>query len=88
VAEHELVQGAQARSETIVERAQRDAESLRADADEYVVQVLSRLASDLERALAEARNGITRVEQMRSEPAREQPAPADQELAADANRPA
>ena len=88
VAEHELVQTAQARAVTIVERAQRDAESLRADADEYVVQVLSRLAGDMERALAEARNGIARVEQMRSEPAPEQPEPADQELAADANRPA
>src|SRR5512136_2352121 len=34
IAEHELVKAAQSRAEIIVERAQRDAESLRADADE------------------------------------------------------
>ena len=88
VAEHELVQAAEARAQTVVERAQRDAESLRADADEYVVQVLSRLASDLERALTEARNGITRVEQIRSEPARQEPANAEPAVATDASRPA
>jgi len=61
VSEHELTKAAQVRAETIIERAQRDAESLRADADEYVLQVLGNLAADLERALTEVRNGIARV---------------------------
>jgi vacuolar-type H+-ATPase subunit H len=62
VAEHELTKAADARAATIVERAQRDAESLRADADEYVLQVLSGLAANMERALTEVRNGIMRVQ--------------------------
>jgi cell division septum initiation protein DivIVA len=72
VSEHELTQAAEERAATIVERAKRDAESLRADADEYVIQVLESLGADLERALKEVRNGITRVQQ-------EQPAPAEEE---------
>lgn len=63
ITEHELTKAAEERSATIVERAKRDAESLRADADEYVIQVLSTLADDMERALTEVRNGIARVQQ-------------------------
>jgi cell division septum initiation protein DivIVA len=81
IAEHELVKAAQGRAEIIVERAQRDAESLRADADEYVVQVLRRMSGDLERALTEVRNGITRVEQLRSAPARDQAEPMSEPTA-------
>ena len=72
VSEHELSKAAEDRASTIVERARRDAESLRADADEYVIQVLSNLATDLERALTEARNGITRVQQDRLTPVKEE----------------
>jgi len=63
VSEHELTQAAEERATTIVERAKRDAESLRADADEYVIQVLESLGTDLERALKEVRNGVARVQQ-------------------------
>jgi cell division septum initiation protein DivIVA len=73
VSEHELTKAAEERANTIVERARRDAESLRADADEYVIQVLTNLATDLERALTEARNGITRVQQDRLTPVQEEP---------------
>src|SRR5512136_1745813 len=45
VSEHELTKSAETRAVTIVERAQRDAESLRADADEYVLQVLGDLGA-------------------------------------------
>lgn len=76
VSEHELTKAAEERSATIVERAKRDAESLRADADEYVIQVLNSLGIDLERALKEVRNGITRVQES-------QRAPAEEELATD-----
>ena len=65
VGEHELTKAAEARSATVVERAQRDAESLRADADEYVYQVLSGLAAQLERALTEVRNGMAQVQSPR-----------------------
>ena len=74
VNEHELTRGAEERAVTIVERAKRDAESLRADADEYVIQVLNSLGADLERALKEIRNGITRVQESQRSPAEEEPA--------------
>jgi len=73
VSEHELTQAAEERAATIVERAKRDAESLRADADEYVIQVLESLGADLERALKEVRNGVTRVQQEQPTPAEEEP---------------
>ncbi len=75
--EHELTKAAEVRSTTITERAQREAESLRADADEYVIEVLNGLAADLERALTEVRNGIVRVQTERENPPQEtQPAEA------------
>jgi len=74
VSEHELTKAADERAATIVERAKRDAESLRADADEYVIQVLNNLGADLERALKEIRNGITRVQESQRSPAEEEPA--------------
>ena len=73
VAEHELTKSAEERATTIVERARRDAESLRADADEYVIQVLSELAVNMERVLTEVRNGIAKVQQDRLAPAKEEP---------------
>ena len=73
VSEHELTQAAEERAATIVERAKRDAESLRADADEYVIQVLESLGTDLERALKEVRNGVARVQQEQQTPAEEEP---------------
>ena len=74
VNEHELTKAAEERAATIVERAKRDAESLRADADEYVIQVLDSLGVDLERALKEVRNGILRVQESQRAPAEEEPA--------------
>lgn len=76
--QHEVAKAAETRAETILERARSDAESLRADADEYVLQVLSQLSQDLERALTEVRNGITRVQQEHSARASHPPA-ADEE---------
>ena len=73
VGEHELTKAADERATTIVERAKRDAESLRADADEYVIQVLDSLGADLERALKEVRNGIARVQESQPTPAEQEP---------------
>src|SRR5512143_1169797 len=72
VSEHELTKAADERAATIVERAKRDAESLRADADEYVIQVLNNLGADLERALKEIRNGIARVQESQRSPAEQE----------------
>ncbi len=81
VTDHTLTKAAEERSATIVERARRDAESLRADADEYVIQVLSQLAANLERALTEVRNGISKVQQERFTSPPEEPPTATEPTA-------
>ncbi len=63
VTQHEIAKAADVRAETVLERARGDAESLRADADEYVLQVLGQLSQDMERALTEVHNGIDRLKQ-------------------------
>jgi hypothetical protein len=44
-----------------LERARRDADALRHDADAYVVDVLMKLEEELIRSLAVVRNGLDRV---------------------------
>ena len=60
--EHEVAKTAQIRANTIIERAQREAESLKADADEYVAKVLSQLDGDLSKALGVVRNGLLKLQ--------------------------
>jgi hypothetical protein len=54
-----IVQTAQNRARNIIEQARREAETIRADADSYVLQVLRELEDQLIRNLTVARNGIT-----------------------------
>jgi hypothetical protein len=54
---------AQQRSDNILERARREAEVLRHDADVYVMDVLAKLEEDLLRSLSVVRNGMRKVEQ-------------------------
>jgi vacuolar-type H+-ATPase subunit H len=62
MSEHELARGAESRAETIVERARRDAEVIKADADEYVMQVLSELDINLTKTLSVVRNGLAKLQ--------------------------
>lgn len=57
-----IVNAAQHRAENIVERARRDSEALRQDADVYIVDVLNRLEEDLTRTLKVVQNGMQKVE--------------------------
>lgn len=59
--EHEVAKAAQTRASTIVERAQREAEALKLDADDYTMQVLGKLDEDLSKALSIVRNGLLRL---------------------------
>ena len=59
--ETEIAKQAQARAQTIVERAQREADALKADADDYTIQVLSKLEEDLAKALSIVRNGLLKL---------------------------
>jgi len=56
-----VTMSAQQRADNILERARRDAEALREDADAYVVEVLAQLEDELLRSLAVVRNGLHKV---------------------------
>ena len=57
-----IVNASQSRAENIIERARRDAEALRQDADVYIMDVLNRLEEDLTRTLKVVQNGLQKVE--------------------------
>jgi vacuolar-type H+-ATPase subunit H len=59
--ESEVTKAAQTRANTIVERAQREAEALKLDADDYTIQVLGKLDEDLAKALSIVRNGLLKL---------------------------
>jgi len=59
--ESEVTKAAQTRAGTIVERAQREAEALKLDADDYTMQVLGKLDEDLTKALSIVRNGLLKL---------------------------
>jgi cell division septum initiation protein DivIVA len=57
-----VVASAQQRADNIVERARREADTLRNDADTYVVDSLAKLEEDLLRLLSVVRNGMRKVQ--------------------------
>lgn len=59
-----VVRAAQARAESIKEQARQEAARITAEADEYVLQMLSRLEQQLVRNIGEVRNGISVLQQM------------------------
>ena len=72
VDDHEVIQSANQRAKTITERAQREAEALRSEADEYVRGVLLSLRdqlghvdSQMETVLNTVRNGLETLSQGR-----------------------
>lgn len=60
-----IVQTAQNRATNIIEQARREAEMIRAEADDYVMDVLKALENQLLRNLNLARNGIAKIEEDR-----------------------
>ena len=53
-----IVQAAHARAEQIVQQAHHQIETTRQEADQYVIETLTRLEVELERALNQVHNGI------------------------------
>ena len=53
-----IVDAARARAEQILEQARLDGEKTKREADEYVLQTLTRLEAEMERTLTQVRNGI------------------------------
>lgn len=72
-----IAQAAQSRAANILEQARREAEAIQMDADQYVMQVLGELESQLIRTLTVVRNGIntvaSRVDEPGAAPAAEPP---------------
>lgn len=56
---------AQRRAEQIISQARGDAEATRREADNYVIDVLAHLQTELERLLNQVRNGIRTLEEER-----------------------
>jgi len=60
-----IVQAAQNRAANIIEQARQDAEAIRSDADNYVLEVLNELEGHLLKTLTVVRNGINKIQQDR-----------------------
>jgi len=56
-----IVQAAQSRSEQILAQSRVDGETVRREADDYVIEALGALESELNRLTAQARNGISKL---------------------------
>jgi cell division septum initiation protein DivIVA len=61
--EHDLTKAAEARAETIIDRAKKDAASVRDGADQYAMDVLSNLQRELESVMGTVSNGILAIQQ-------------------------
>lgn len=61
VAKESIAQAAESRADQIIEQARADAEAVRRDADEYVIEALGALEDELTRLLTQARNGIAKL---------------------------
>jgi hypothetical protein len=68
-----VVQEAQRRAEQILAQARAEADGIRADADDYVIDSLTQLQAELERISNQVNNGIRAVQDDKS---RRQPAPS------------
>ncbi|MBN2303551.1 MAG: hypothetical protein JXQ72_03690 [Anaerolineae bacterium] len=60
-----IVQTAQNRASNIIDQARNEAQQIRADADDYVLNVLKELEGQLIRNLTVVRNGITKIMEQR-----------------------
>jgi F0F1-type ATP synthase membrane subunit b/b' len=58
-----IVQAAHSRAEQILAQARLDGENTRREADDYVVEALTRLETQLERYLGQVRNGVSALQQ-------------------------
>lgn len=61
-----ITQAAQARAASIIDQSRQEAEVIRAEADQYVIDVLSDLEDALTRTLSVVRNGIGQVKRDRA----------------------
>jgi vacuolar-type H+-ATPase subunit H len=72
--EHATVQAARARADSIKEQAHQEAARITAEADQYTMQLLSKLEQQLISDLNQVRNGITLLHQQQATVPNNQPA--------------
>lgn len=56
-----IMQAAQARAEHLIDQARAETETIRIEADEYIIESLSSLEAELTRLLTQTRNGIAKL---------------------------
>jgi cell division septum initiation protein DivIVA len=56
-----IVQAAQGRAEQIIAQARVECDAIRRDADDYIMDTLTRLETELERSITQVRNGINKI---------------------------
>jgi cell division septum initiation protein DivIVA len=78
LAQHELTRAAEARAQTIIERAQREAADIRRGADGYAEQVLRVLDERVAHAQHQIRSGLIELSNRRGEATPVEEAEADQ----------
>ena len=61
VSRDDIVEAAQSRAEQILVQARADAETIRREADDYIIESLSALEAELTRLINQARNGIAKL---------------------------
>ena len=68
VSRENLVASAQSKADQLMDAARADAEQVRAEADDYTLEVLTKLEAELVKSLNQARNGIARIRADRAVP--------------------
>jgi cell division septum initiation protein DivIVA len=63
---------AQARAEQIIAQARLESEQIKQDADDYVLQTLQMLKSEMEKSLNQVNNGILTIESSKNTPVNQQ----------------
>jgi hypothetical protein len=63
-----ITSAAEGRAEQIVQQAREDAAGIRTEADDYVLESLSRLEAEMSRLLLQVRNGIAKLNEERTGP--------------------
>ena len=61
VSRDSLIQTAQNKADQLMQTARADAEQVRAEADDYTLEVLTKLEAELVKSLNQARNGIAKI---------------------------
>ncbi len=56
-----IVQAAQGRAEQIIAQARVECDAIRRDADDYIMDTLTKLETELERSITQVRNGINKI---------------------------